>query len=156
MTSSELLHFRKCDSTAWRVRNNVSSSGFELAWESVVFRAFPAVFARLFVTQQRRTNGWKACEKCDEKWIWNVRESENFLLMYVSIFGQFCVLLSSSLWNISREKFFQAFKKPSGHSRDTVKPVLSGHRIKRTPSIKRTIVEVPKFISLIYFKWNLY
>ena len=35
---------------------------------------------------------------------------------------------------------------------DTVKPVLSGHRIKRTPSIKRTVAEVPKFISLIYFK----
>ena len=28
--------------------------------------------------------------------------------------------------------------------------------IKRTPSIKRTLAEVPKFISLIYFKWNLY
>ena len=34
----------------------------------------------------------------------------------------------------------------------TVKPVLRGHRIKRTPSIKRTVAEVPKFISLIYFK----
>ena len=34
----------------------------------------------------------------------------------------------------------------------TVKPVLSGHRIKQTPSIKRTVAEVPKFISLIYFK----
>ena len=32
----------------------------------------------------------------------------------------------------------------------SVKPVLSGHRIKRTPSIKRTVGEVPKFISLIY------
>ena len=28
----------------------------------------------------------------------------------------------------------------------TVKPVLNGHRI------KRTVAEVPKFISLIYFK----
>ena len=35
---------------------------------------------------------------------------------------------------------------------NTVKPVLSGHRIKRTPSIKRTVAEVPKFISSIYFK----
>ena len=35
---------------------------------------------------------------------------------------------------------------------NTVKPVLSGHRIKRTPSIKRTVAEVPKFISLIWFK----
>ena len=35
---------------------------------------------------------------------------------------------------------------------NTVKPVLNGHRIKRTPSIKRTVAEVPKFISLIYFK----
>ena len=31
----------------------------------------------------------------------------------------------------------------------TVKPVLSGHRIKRTPSIKRTVAKVPKFISII-------
>ena len=34
----------------------------------------------------------------------------------------------------------------------TVKTVLSGHRIKRTPSIKRTVAEGPKFISLIFFK----
>ena len=34
----------------------------------------------------------------------------------------------------------------------TMKPVLSGHRIKRTTSIKGTVAEVPKFISLIYFK----
>ena len=39
---------------------------------------------------------------------------------------------------------------------NTVKPVLSGHRIKRTPSIKRTVAEYPKFISLIYCKSNLY
>ena len=38
----------------------------------------------------------------------------------------------------------------------TVKLVLSGHRIKRIPSIKRIVAEVPKFISLIYLKWNLY
>ena len=38
----------------------------------------------------------------------------------------------------------------------TAKPVLTGHRIKRTPSIKRTVAEVPKFYSLIYLKWNLY
>ena len=38
----------------------------------------------------------------------------------------------------------------------TVKPVLRGHRIKWTTSIKRTVAEVPKFISLVYFKQNLY
>ena len=42
------------------------------------------------------------------------------------------------------------------NSSNTVKPVLSGHRIKRTPSIKRTVAEVPKFIPLIFFKWHLY
>ena len=38
----------------------------------------------------------------------------------------------------------------------TVKPVLSGHHIKWTPSIMWTVAEVPKFIFLIYFfyKWN--
>ena len=35
---------------------------------------------------------------------------------------------------------------------NTVKRLLSGHRIKRTPCIKRTVAEVPKFISLIYLK----
>ena len=35
------------------------------------------------------------------------------------------------------------------HMETTVKPVLSGPRIKRTPSIKRTGAEVPRFISLI-------
>ena len=39
-----------------------------------------------------------------------------------------------------------------GRVESTVKPVLSRHCIKRTPSIKRTVAEVPKFISLIYFK----
>ena len=34
----------------------------------------------------------------------------------------------------------------------TVKPLLSGHRIKQTPYIKRTVAKVPKVISLIYFK----
>ena len=33
----------------------------------------------------------------------------------------------------------------------TVKPVLIEHRIRRRPSIKRTVAEVPKFISPIYF-----
>ena len=28
--------------------------------------------------------------------------------------------------------------------------------INRTPSIKRTEAKVPEFISIIYFKWNLY
>ena len=37
----------------------------------------------------------------------------------------------------------------------TVKPALSGHRIKQTPSFKGTVAEVPKIISLIYFKCNL-
>ena len=33
-----------------------------------------------------------------------------------------------------------------------LKPALSGHCIKQTPSIKPTVAEVPKFISLICFK----
>ena len=41
-------------------------------------------------------------------------------------------------------------KVPCIVSAGTVKPVLSGHRI------KRTVAEVPKFISLFFFKWNLY
>ena len=34
----------------------------------------------------------------------------------------------------------------------TVKPLLSGHCIKQTPYIKRTVAKVHKVISLIYFK----
>ena len=60
-------------STFGNVRNNsvtsqhggleISSSGLELAWKSVVFRVFPAVFSRLFVTQQRRRNGRRLVHK---------------------------------------------------------------------------------------------
>ena len=42
--------------------------------------------------------------------------------------------------------------RPHHHFKYAVKPVLSGHRTKRTPTIERTVAEVPKFISLIYFK----
>ena len=35
----------------------IFSSGFELAWKSVVFGVFPAVFARVLVIQQRKRNG---------------------------------------------------------------------------------------------------
>ena len=40
--------------------------------------------------------------------------------------------------------------------KSTVIPVLSGHGIKLTASIKRKVAEVPKFIFPIYFLWNLY
>ena len=71
---------------------------------------------------------------------------------------------SSIYWALGqRWKFFPGlrpspffFHLASNAFPDTVKPVLSGHCIKRTPSIKQTVAEVPKFISLIYFKWNLY
>ena len=41
-------------------------------------------------------------------------------------------------------------------NRQSLMSLYSETCIKRTPSIKRTVDEVPKFISLIYFKWNLY
>ena len=69
-------------------------------------------------------------------------ESDNCLHWYV-------------LWNSNVKISIRHLVKYINSS-NTVKPVLSGHRIKRTPSIKRTVAEVPKFISLIYFKWNLY
>ena len=37
---------------------------------------------------------------------------------------------------------------------NTVKPVLSGHRTKRTPSIKLTVAEVPKLILFPLFTLN--
>ena len=65
-TSPELFHFWKCakqwcDVTAWWLE--ISSSGFVWAWKSVVFLVFPAVFARLFVSQQRRRNGRKLAQR---------------------------------------------------------------------------------------------
>ena len=42
-------------------------------------------------------------------------------------------------------KFRYERKNEKDSGRSPVKPVLSGHRI------KRTVAEVPKFISLIYF-----
>ena len=62
MTSSELLHFWKCDATAWRVII-IERIRIGVAWEYVVFRVFPAVFARLFVTQQRRRNARRLVRK---------------------------------------------------------------------------------------------
>ena len=41
----------------------ISSSGFKLAWKSLVFRVFPVVSIRLFVTQQRRRNGRRLVHK---------------------------------------------------------------------------------------------
>ena len=41
----------------------MSSSGFELARESVVFRVFPTVFARLLVIKQRRGTGRRLVHK---------------------------------------------------------------------------------------------
>ena len=79
-------------STFGNVRNNsltsqhgeleISSSGFQLARKSAVFRVFPAVFGRLLVTQQRRRNSRRLVHKMTNK---------IFLLML----GQFCLLLRS-------------------------------------------------------------
>ena len=77
------------------------------------------------------------------------------LICYVKISWLCNVWLSNDI----QSKTFAENSGREARSRvacNTVKPVLSGHCIKRTPSIKRTVAEVPKFISLIYFKWNLY
>ena len=41
----------------------ISTSGFELVRKSVMFRVFPAVFARLLVIQQLRGNGRRLVHK---------------------------------------------------------------------------------------------
>ena len=76
--------------------------------------------------------------------------------MYVTSFG---VSLNSSNMLASDRPLVNRLTCPRGLEqaspslgiRNTVQPVLSGHRIKRTPSIKRTVAEVPKFISLLFF-----
>ena len=123
MTSSELLHFWKCDATAWRVRNNISSSGFELAnWESVVFRVFPGVFARLFVTQQRRRkarrlvhkvmkNGFEMLEKVRFFFSCTCQFSVNFACYYHLHFGM--SLVKNFFWPsknpLDIQQIFQRF-----------------------------------------------
>ena len=71
---------------------------------------------------------------------------------------------NSAVHNISKdssneqsdEEIINSIKRSKEVINNRVKPVLSGHRIKETPSIKWTVAEVPKFISLICFQWNLY
>ena len=75
-----------------------------------MFRVFPAVFARLFVTKQRRRNGRRLVHK--------VMNNGLEMLAKVRFFFWCTCLLSSSLWNISREKIFQVLEKSTGHSRD--------------------------------------
>ena len=68
------------------IKNNVSSSsGYELAWESVVFRVFPAVFARLFVTQQRRRNARRLVRKVMENGF-EMLDKVRFFFSYTSQF----------------------------------------------------------------------
>ena len=59
-------------------------------------------------------------------------------------------------FSVSQSAFFPRMKnlrtRKTNIKYNTVKSVLGGHRIKRTPSIEGTLAEVPKFISLIYFK----
>ena len=118
MTSSELLHFRKCDSRAWRVINNASSSsGFELAWESVVFRVFPAVFARLSVTQQRRRNARRLVHKVMKNGF-EMLEKVRFFFSCTCQFSVNFVIIIFTLKFLSRKCFSGLSKKSSGHSRD--------------------------------------
>ena len=80
-------------STFGNVRNNsvtsqhdgleISSSGFELMWKSVVIHAFPAVFARLLVTQQSRGNCRRLVHKMTNNRFEMLQKREIFLLMYV-------------------------------------------------------------------------
>ena len=75
-----------------------------------------AVFARLLVTQQRRGNG---------RWLVHKMTNGAFEKLEKARFFFWCschlrvisIDESYSLWNISREIFFQILKKPSGHSR---------------------------------------
>ena len=73
-----------------------------------MFFVFSAVFARLFVTQQRRRNG--GFEISDK-----VKFSFDLRVNFRSIVR---AILSSSLGNIARKKIFQVLKKSPGHSRD--------------------------------------
>ena len=98
--------------SAWRIRNIL-----ERRWNLLLcFAFFQQYFARLFVTQQRRRNGRRLVRKVMNngfEMLEKPRFSFDVRVNYVqqcSIFGQFCVLLSSSL-KISFEKIFSGLKK---------------------------------------------
>ena len=96
----------------------ISSSGFEWAWKSLVFLVFPAVFARLFVTQQRRRNGRRLVHKVMNNGF-EILDKVNFSFdLRVNFRSILRAILSSSLGNIARKNFFRVLKKSSGHSWD--------------------------------------
>ena len=70
------------DVTSWRVRNVLEGIriGVEL---SVVFRVFPAVFARSLLIEQRRENVGRLVHEDDERF-WVLFRSINHLLFGIS------------------------------------------------------------------------
>ena len=58
-------------------------------------------------------------------------------------------ICSAEPFKLLKSAYFSQFKTTTAlNISGTVKPALSGHRIKRTPSIKRTVAKVPKFFPL--------
>ena len=78
----------------------MSSRGFELALKSVVFRVFPAVFARLLLIQQRRGNGIRLVPKMTKDFAFYFDRWIIFSLEYISwkIFWDLKIIL----WTFSR------------------------------------------------------
>ena len=97
-------------------RLEASSSRFELAWKPVVFRVFLAVFACYLVIQQWRWNGRRLVQKMTNHGFEMLEKARFFFSCIVSILHVRWNNESSSLWNISRETFFQALKISSGYS----------------------------------------
>ena len=109
-----------CETMVWlhSVMVTISSSGFKWAWKSLVFLVFPAVFARLFVTQQRRRNGRRLVHKVMNNGF-EILDKVNFSFdLRVNFRSILRAILSSSLGNIARKNFFRVLKKSSGHSWD--------------------------------------
>ena len=72
-----------------------------------------------------------------------------FKLIWLTVLLVSLVCKSQKFENVNFPQIIE-HQTPDFYHTFTVKPVLSGHRIKRTPSIKRTVAEVPK--SLIFCK----
>ena len=83
-----------------------------------MFLVFPAVFARLFVTQQRRRNGRRLVHKVMNNGFEILDKVKFSFDLRVNFRSILRAILSSLLGNIPRKNFFQVLKTSSGHSRD--------------------------------------
>ena len=112
-------------STFGNVQNNSVTSqlgGLEYSQaglKSVVFRVFPAVFARLFATQQQRRNGRRLVHRVRNKGFEILEKTRFFFWCTCQFWGNFACYYHLNFKISLVKNFFRSFSGfSSGHSRD--------------------------------------